>query len=443
MKILKGILSSFLAVAVIVMMFPQNRMAYNSDMDAEAGVSSIIGNATEVELIDPTNDKEYMFLTDVIVTSELLDDNTVKITLTNAGAFVVTDWTVAYESVYNVLEIENAEIVSNNEVVEFKSIDTNKDLNPDESTSVILTIDGTYSDDTNYRVYGLCDGIQEIYSVADFTTYDASTGKITLDTFDIDDAQADIAGSVYTRGVEADFEELPFDSGVNPNTVIGSDGRTLVTSVNSNPYNRIACLIIKWTDGTVSQGTGFMISSKYMLTAAHCVYNTDLGASAKSITAYFGANGATYSKSVGASSWSWCSSYPSDTSAKNDWGCIELSSEPNRGYFSIGYTTTATLESSTLTICGYPGDKAVVSSSATVNGKMRYMYMMSGTPSNVGTYVIDYKMDTYNGQSGAPVYNSSYVVYGIHNKGYSTYNQSRRLTSALVNAFVDNGWCSY
>lgn len=162
MKILKGILSSFLAVAVIVMMFPQNCMAYNSDMDAEADVSSIIGNATEVELIDPTNDKEYMFLTDVIVTSELLDDNTVKITLTNAGAFVVTDWTVAYESVYNVLEIENAEIVSNNEVVEFKSIDTNKDLNPDESTSVILTIDGTYSDDTNYRVYGLCDGIQEI-----------------------------------------------------------------------------------------------------------------------------------------------------------------------------------------------------------------------------------------------------------------------------------------
>lgn len=440
---LKYILSSFLVVAIVMMMFPQNCKAYNSDLDTQTEVSSLLGSVTEVELIDPSNDNEYMLLMDTKVVSELLDDNTVKITLTNIGAFVMTDWTVAYEAAYDVLEIENAELVSGSEVVEFKSIDANKTLNSGESTSITLTINGVYFDNTNYRVYGLCDGVQEYYSVADFISYDASTGKITLDTFDIEDAQADLTGSVYTKGTEMDFAGAQFDSGVSPNTVIGSDGRTLVTSVSDTPYNRIACLIITWSDGSKSQGTGFMISSKYMLTAAHCVYNTNLGEAATSITAYFGANGSSYSKSVSASSWSWCASYPSDTSAKNDWGCIELSSAPGRGYFSIGYTTTATLESSELTVCGYPGDKASASSSATVNGKLRYMYMMTDTPSYVGSYVIEYTIDTYNGQSGSPVYNSSNVVYGIHNKGFSTYNQACRLTAVLVNAFVDYGWCNY
>lgn len=400
-------------------------------------------NTEEVELIDPTNDNEYMFLADVVVASELKDDSTIEITLTNSGVFAVTDWSVAYEAKYDVLAIENAEVISDREVIEFKSTIDNETLEPSESTSVTLVVDGTYCDDTIYRVYGLSEGIPEYYSVADFTTYDATTGKTTLDTFDIEDAKADITSSVYTESEDVDVKKTISENEIMPYSIIGSDGRTKVTSVNSNPYNRIACLIITWSDGTTSQGTGFMISSQYMLTAAHCVYSTKLGNAAKSITAYFGANGSSYSKSINASSWSWCSSYPSDTSSKNDWGCIKLSSEPGRGYFAIGYTSTSTLKNSSLTLCGYPGDKSVASSSATVNGKLRYMYKMSDTPSSVDTYVINYTIDSYNGQSGAPLYNSSNVVYGIHNKGYSSYNQGRRLTSALVNAFVNNGWCSF
>lgn len=440
-KIKRYIVSLSLVVIMAVIMLPQQASAHKTDF--EMNISSMIDNAEEVDLIDPTNDNEYMLLTNVEVSTELMDDNVVKITLTNRGSLDVTDWSVAYEAEYKVLSIENAEVVSDSEVVEFASSISNKTIKAGESTTVILAIDGTYHDGTVYRVYGLCDGVPEYYSVADFTTYDLVTGKTTLETFNIEDAQADTAGLAYTKSEDANSEAVITDDEVSPNTIIGSDDRSKVTSVNSNPYNRIACLIITWSDGTKSQGTGFMISSQYMLTAAHCVYNTELGKAAKSITAYFGANGSTYSKSVSSSAVSWCSAYPSDTSSKNDWGCIKLNSEPGRGYFSIGYTSTSTLESSSLTLCGYPGDKAVASSSAAVNGKQRYMYKMSGKPSSVDTYTINYKIDTYGGQSGSPVYNSSNVVYAIHNKGNSSYNKGRRLTSALVNSFVNNGWCSY
>ena len=186
-----------------------------------------------------------------------------------------------------------------------------------------------------------------------------------------------------------------------------------------------------------------MISEQYMLTAAHCVYNRKLGSSAKSITAYFGATGSKYAKSVTASQVSWCSSYPSTNSVKNDWGCIKLSTKPNRGYFSIGYTSDSTLQANTLTVCGYPNDKSVSSSSAPINGKKRYMYKMSGKLSKTTPNTVYYKFDTYHGQSGSPVYNGSYIVYAIHNTGGDSYNRGRRLTSTLVNAFVNNGWCSY
>lgn len=385
----KHIIPLFLVLAMVIIMLPQQASAYNFDFEKQIHPSDIIANTEEVELIDPTNDNEYMFLTDVHVSSELIDDSTVKITLTNSGAFGVTDWSVAYESEYDVLSIENAKIISDSEVVLFTANDTNDILKPGETTSVTLLIDGTYCDNTIYRVYGISDGIPEYYSIADFTTYDATTGTTTLDTFDIEDAKADITGSAYTESTDGNSESTTSDNEISTCTIIGTDGRTKVTSVNSTPYSRIACLIITWSDGTKSQGTGFMISPQYMLTAAHCVYSVDLGKSAKSITAYFGANGSTYS--------------------------------------TIGYTSTSTL----------------TSSSATINGKLRYMYKMSSTPYSVNTYVINYKIDTYKGQSGSPIYNSSNVVYGIHNTGGSSYNTGRRLTSALINAFVDNGWCSY
>ena len=51
-------------------------------------------------------------------------------------------------------------------------------------------------------------------------------------------------------------------------------------------------------------------------------------------------------------------------------------------------------------------------------------------------------VDIYNGQSGAPIYNSSNKVYGIHTRGDSSNNSGRRFTSTLVKAFKDKGWCN-
>lgn len=154
-KMTTHIIPSVIVAVIVVLMFPQVSKAYNFASDSKIEFENVVNSSTEIGLIDPTNDNEYMLLTDVKVASKLIDDNTIELTLTNTGAFVVTDWSVAYKSEYGVLTIENAKIVSDSEVVEFKSVDANDALASEESTTVTLTINGTYCDNINYRVYGL------------------------------------------------------------------------------------------------------------------------------------------------------------------------------------------------------------------------------------------------------------------------------------------------
>ncbi len=222
-------------------------------------------------------------------------------------------------------------------------------------------------------------------------------------------------------------------------TTCGCDGRTQVSNVNIAPYNKIALLLIEWSEDVTTQAMGFLINSKHMLTNAHCVYNPEYG-TVKSITAYFGAKGYTYSSSISASDWSYCSSYPSDDSASNDWAHIELGSSPGRGYFSLSASVTS---STTLTLCGYLGDRAIYDMDATINNRLWYMYKMSGVAEGVYSKCLYYyKIDTNRGQSGSPIYNSANQVVGIDSKSGKKHNSGCRITQSMINAFYINGWCA-
>lgn len=65
-----------------------------------------------------------------------------------------------------------------------------------------------------------------------------------------------------------------------------------------------------------------MISKNYMLTAAHCLYNIKQGSAAKSIKAYFGRNGKSYSYVYNSSKLYFQSTVPSGVTLENDWGVI-------------------------------------------------------------------------------------------------------------------------
>ena len=391
-----------------------------------------------IPLEEPEDDEQYSLMQDVLVSSRCTDEKNVIISVENIGDVAIENWTITYEANYKVLGSLNANVISDEYVIELSADCTNYIIMPSETVNINISIDGQYEDLEQCRVYALS-YTNDNNEVLDTITYTPETQSTELEITDISDCSEQMQ---HDDSIEAMYD-INFDvsdSRIGIDKIIGQDGRSKVTAVNSNPYNSIACLIITWSDGTKSQGTGYMISSNYMLTAAHCLYNRNLRTSAKSITAYFGADGTKYAAKYEASLWSYCSDYPSNPSVANDWGAIKFNSNPGRGKFAIGYTNDNSLKNTSLTVCGYPGDKAQNNKGALINGKNRYMYKMTSKPSAIETNAIHYTIDTYEGQSGSPVYNSGNVSYGIHTRGTQTENSGRRFTATLLKAFKQKGW---
>lgn len=145
-------------------------------------------------------EKPYGVLYDVVVTTELTDEDTVKITLTNTSAFAVTKWAVAYESSYDIVTIKNAKLLLNsNKVKQFMALDDNSTLESGDCITITLEIDGTYHSDTRYRVYGSSEGLSENAYVYDLITTHGATGETSLEIYDEEDI---VQGPTTTQGLD-------------------------------------------------------------------------------------------------------------------------------------------------------------------------------------------------------------------------------------------------
>ena len=401
-----------------------------------------------------TTDEVYTIF-DVYVSSSFITENTIIFTVVNEGFATIKDWSISFEANYDIVSSEDAEILDNSNVKTIAPANAIS-LAAGETYEFELTVDGNIEidTDTEYRVYGVfdedslkqCDEeyVDSLLTTADFVEYDCQTGeehlvKVNPDDVELLDAMSSEA-NISTES-ENDSNIDTFDT----RSVIGTDNRTRVTAVKTNPYYRIGFLYITDASGNHKIGTGFLISKNYMLTAAHCVYMS--GKPVKSITAYFGANGNEYGVSANSSIIGWCSSYESTKSIANDWGYIKLDSDVGNtcGWFGIGYTTDTNLKSASFTICGYPGDKNSYNSASKMHGQYVQMWKDTGKLSDIYTGYITYKMDTYGGQSGSPVYNAtSQIVYGIHHgeatSGVS--NGASRITKSIFTHLKNIGACS-
>jgi V8-like Glu-specific endopeptidase len=225
---------------------------------------------------------------------------------------------------------------------------------------------------------------------------------------------------------------------VEPFVVIGTDDRIEVTNNEAYPWRCICSLQMTSPNGTSLIGTGWLVSPRLVLTAGHCVYSQDsrfgTGWMQQPMTIIPGRRGTSqpfgsatsgdYRSVVG-----WTENGDRDY----DYGAIIL---PESARFGdqlgwFGYTTRADsdLEGATVNLAGYPGDKP----SGT-------QWFHSRQLDDVADKVLTYSIDTFGGQSGAPVWQlmqdgGRYGV-GIHTNGAVSGNSATRITQEVFNNII-------
>lgn len=239
------------------------------------------------------------------------------------------------------------------------------------------------------------------------------------------------------------------DYDVAPATIISPDTRTQVSNTRVAPYNAI-CKIYKYLDcGCSTQvGTGFLISDKCLVTAAHNFVCTTVennryihpNGKVEKINIYFGLY---YENDV-----SMCYAATlnviedSDTifnyehyvdnsrSSVYDYAYVVLDEDQQSDlqrintYFDPENLIDTQLNNKSVIVTGYPSGKILY----TGNGMIR----------TVDTLRIYHDVDTAGGQSGAPIYylgsDGKYKVVAIHTSGVGStaYNGGRRIDSSLL-----------
>lgn len=204
-------------------------------------------------------------------------------------------------------------------------------------------------------------------------------------------------------------------------TVIDRDERVRILETDLPPWRMICALRMRGPNGAGAIGTGWFIGPKTVATAGHCVFsNYFFGGWASSIEVIPGLLGTGADSDVrpyGSVTSQQFSSVDLWTEAENadfDIGCIHLS-EPKGddvGWFALAALSPEELIGYLVNVSGYPADR----------GAGAEQYHSSNRVLRVTERRLFYEVDTYGGQSGAPVWvheneGSPPLAVGIHAYG--------------------------
>ncbi|MGH1833336.1 trypsin-like peptidase domain-containing protein [Enterococcus gilvus] len=218
-------------------------------------------------------------------------------------------------------------------------------------------------------------------------------------------------------------EAVPIiNTGPVEESIIGSDNRNRVSNTSIYPHSASVYITATFSNGKTYSGSGAMISPDTVLTAGHVIFNNNLKQWATIVTVYPGVNGnsapfgkATATRLASVTGWT------KNADSKYDIGMVRLTRPlgTNTGWF--GLTSGASI-GQTVTSTGYPGDKPRQS-----------MWTMSGKISSLNNENVYYPLDTFGGQSGSPVFNSSRQILAVHAYGATTVNYGTRISSSIYN----------
>ncbi len=236
---------------------------------------------------------------------------------------------------------------------------------------------------------------------------------------------------------------------ISPNIIVGDkDTRNQITDTAITPYRSICLVEVRWADGSTSRGTGCLIGPDVVLTSAHVVYNAAHGKT-EFINVYPGLNGSNlvFGQLVAQKVYV-TERWMRTGLISDDWALLklqDLNGNPTTvgnvtGYLGLDCIPTGNLDDDTVFVTGYPSDKA--------EGLIYTLWKSFGKITTTTDTMLYYDCDTYDGESGAPVTNSSNKIVGIHrgwdydqNVGYNV-NIGVKVSSILVTAinYVLNLW---
>lgn len=238
-------------------------------------------------------------------------------------------------------------------------------------------------------------------------------------------------------------------------TVIDRDERVRILDTELYPWRMICALRMRGPSGAGAIGTGWFIGPKTIVTAGHCVFsNYFFGGWASTIEVIPGLNGdgsdAKPYDSVISTRFSSIDRWTEKEDPDFDIGCIHLDQAKGTevGWFSIGALPPEELESYLVNVSGYPADR----------GAGTEQYHSRNRVLRVSERRLFYEVDTYGGQSGAPVWiqeneGAPPLAVGIHAYGTGgtpadfgiTANSAPRIIPEVLSKMtewvnLDGGW---
>jgi V8-like Glu-specific endopeptidase len=201
-------------------------------------------------------------------------------------------------------------------------------------------------------------------------------------------------------------------------SVLGQDDRVRILDTELPPWRMICALEMRGPSGAGAIGTGWLVGPRTLLTAGHCVHSGRFfGGWAREIAVSPGRNGATFPfDTVRSTRFASLDAWVVREDPDFDIGCVHLDQPIGErlGWFAIGALPPNELEGCLVNVSGYPVDR----------GEGAEQYHHRNRVLRVSERRLFYDVDTYGGQSGAPVWihessNAPPLVVGIHAYGTS------------------------
>jgi len=216
--------------------------------------------------------------------------------------------------------------------------------------------------------------------------------------------------SIVNRETSGGIAKGPEIDDVSATSIIGTDDRAQVSSTTIGPAKQVVYLYIEFPSSHAYSCTGTVYGPKLIITAGHCVYDSNEGGWASGIWASPARNGNAFPYGTqSAQDWESTTGWVIDGRADHDFAAVimpDTTLSDQTGWWRFGYYSDAFLLNKNVTIVGYPGDKPTAT-----------MWADTDPITSMQSQLIRYTIDTYSGQSGSSPYFISGgipIAVGIH-----------------------------